>query len=258
MSKKPKVVVFDIETLPNPRLVMERLPSIGNWPGRTLKGELSSILTFGYKINDQKAKTINAWEFPNWEFDRWDDSIMCEAITEILIDADEIAGHNSKRFDIKVIETRMKKHKMPRLPKISHVDTLTAAKNLSLYSNRLDDVAKFLDVDGKLKNGGWPLWVKFMFGEDKAKDRKMMSDYCKQDVEATAQVYKELRPWHGNHSAHKSAIMGSEEKACRICLSESLKSYGLRHKNGQACQRLQCNDCGTWSYRAKKGKIKLL
>jgi DNA polymerase elongation subunit (family B) len=127
--KKPRILYFDIETLPDPKEVYRRLPSIGQWPGRTLKGELGAIISFGYMFEgDKKPRAINAWDFPNWETNRWDDSEVCKAIYALFEEADEIVSHNGKRFDSKFIQTRFMKHRISAPPKVKHVDTIQVLK----------------------------------------------------------------------------------------------------------------------------------
>lgn len=249
-DKKPKIVYWDLETLPNPESVYKRLPSIGQWPGRTLKGELGSILCFGYQIEGQrKPKSINLWDFPTWEKDRQDDSLMVQAIYEILHDADEIVTHNGKRFDLKYLNTRLVKHGLPILPKIHHVDTKVVLKrHLSLYSNSLDAAAKFMGIEEKMKiNDKWSLWYRIAFGIHTKKDLKIMDKYCKQDVDVLRQLHRATLSLHGNDSVNKNVWVDANKKVCPSCGSSDLTSNGHRVTGGTKYKRMFCGNCGSWS-----------
>lgn len=244
---KPKIVLFDLETLPNIRKIAERIPSIGAWPGRTMKADINSIICFGYKIEGhKKAKCINAWDFPKrWKANRNDDYDVVKAAYDILKDADGIVTHNGKKFDIKVLNTRLKFHGLPSLPKIPHMDTVLASRrHLSLYSNRLDDLATFLGVENKLENGGWDLWVQIMF-DDTKKSKDLMAKYCKQDVEVLHQVYDKMRP-HFTNIPNYNLWAGTEHN-CPSCGSVKVQKHGIRATKTAMIQRYRCLDCGSTS-----------
>ena len=138
-NKKPKILFFDLETLPNHMEIYKRLPGFGDWPGRGFKTELHSIISFGYMFEgDAKAKIINGWDFQTaWKKDRFNDKPLLEAASKLILQADQVVTHNGKQFDWKAMQTRLAKHGLPALPKVPHVDTKVVAKSkLSLYSNR--------------------------------------------------------------------------------------------------------------------------
>ena len=247
---EPKIVFWDLETLPDPRKIYDRIPSIGAWPGRTFKAQLQSILCFGYKIaGEDKAHSINAWDFDGFNENRHDDSAVVHAAYEVLHDADEIVTHNGKRFDVKVLNTRLLKYGLPPLPKINHVDTKQVAKrSLSLYSNSLAEVAKFLNVSEKMHwNDKWSTWTNIAFGTNKADDLRLMDEYCKQDVDTLEQVYLKLRAFHGNDSVNKNHWISPDNLACPTCGSTELMKNGVRRSKTQVYQRYICGSCGTSS-----------
>ena len=95
----PKIVVWDLETMPNPREVIKRLPGMGAWPGRTLKADLNSIICFGYKIvGEKKTYSINGWDYKkDWKKDRHNDYNVVKYAYEILKDADAIVTQNDPK-----------------------------------------------------------------------------------------------------------------------------------------------------------------
>lgn len=249
--KQPKIVHWDLETLPDPREIYKVIPSIGAWPGRTFKAELQSIMCFGYKIEgESEAKCLNVWDFTD---DFQNDAALAHLAYEILHDADEIVTHNGKRFDLKVLNTRLAKWGLPPLPKIHHVDTkVVCSRNLSLYSNSLANVAKFFGLDDKMTfSNKWGMWERIAFKEHTKEDLEVMAEYCKQDVEVLQQIYQRTRPFHGNMSVNKN-VVNPNEMLCPVCGSHEIVSNGWRISGGNAFQRMQCLDCGSWSKLNKK------
>lgn len=241
---EPKLVLFDLETLPNMKEVMKIFPNISAYPGLSLKASINSIICFGYKIyGDSKVHCVNAWDFKNWDKDINDDSKVVEAAYEILKDADGIITHNGRRFDWKFLQTRLLYHKMAPLPNIRHIDTCTESKrNLFTFNNRLNTVAQFLTDQEKMENGGWNLWIKV--SERDPKSMKLMTEYCRQDVLVLEEVFKRLRPLIKNIPNYNMFSEG-EKRICPSCGSSRIKKHGMRYTNVSAYQRYICKDC--WS-----------
>lgn len=240
---KPRIILWDLETLPDLKEVMKVLPGIGQWPGRTLKASINSIICFGYKeLGEAQAHCINAWDVdPDAEVN--DDSYVVHAAYEVLKDADAIVTHNGKKFDLKVLNTRLVKYGLPPLHKINHVDTKVVAKRLMLYSNRLGDVSNFLGGESKLENGGWDLWCKVVDKDPAA--RKLMAEYCKQDVQVLEQVYNGLRPLMLNTEVPNYNLFSDDSQVCTNCGSHNLQKNGTRLLTTGKRQRYLCGDCGT-------------
>ena len=224
--------------------VMTIFPSIGNWPGRTFKAELSSIICFGFKrLGDKKAKCLNAWDYPGWKKNINDDKQLVKDAYDILKDADEIVTHNGKSFDVKVLNTRLLFHGLPPLPKIMHTDTKGVAGKVSFYSKRLGDVSKFFNGGGKLENGGWDLWVQVRKRSRKA--MKLMTQYCKQDVIALEEVYIGLMPLMSTGKMDHNVFREGDEIICPNCGGKKLIGNGTRTTKTQIQKRLRCKGCGT-------------
>lgn len=253
MTDGPKIVIFDLETLPDPEAVYDRLPSIGAWPGRTFKAELHTILSFGYKLlGDKEAKCINSWDVSD---NPTDDSGVVQMAYDMLHDADEIVTHNGKSFDVKVLNTRLMYYGMPPLdPKIKHVDTKIVLKSkLSLYSNSLKEAAKFFGVSDKMHwDDKWATWKRFAFGRDTEADRVTMDMYCKQDVDVLEEIYMKTRSLHGNASVNKQQWKTDLALACPTCGSDNIHRNGTRRSVKHKYRRYLCNNCGS---SFKGGKI---
>lgn len=251
---EPKIIFWDLETLPDPNMVLKNLQSIGNWPGRTMKAEMNSIISFGYKfLGADEAEVVNAWDFPNWDEDVNDDSALVGFIYEMLKQADGICTHNGKSFDVKVLNTRLAKHGYPPLHKIPHADTkIVAKRGLSLYSNSLNNVAKFFGCENKLKHDGWDMWMA-MYKRDR-RSMDLMSRYCAQDVEVLEQVFLKLRPYMKNSELPNYNIFTTHGvPVCPNCGSDKVHRNGTRMLKGGPEQRYLCTQCGTGHY-IKVGK----
>lgn len=246
--KSPKIVYWDLETSPDPRNVYRILPSIGSWPGRSFKAELHKVISFGYRIEgEKKAKIINAWDFKSYRDKRGliDDTEVVKAGYNILKDADLIVTHNGKSFDVKVMQTRLAGMGLAPLPPLKHFDTKVVAKNkLSLYSNSLSEVAKYLKCTDKMSfSNKWSLWERIAFNEETTQDRKLMSKYCIQDVDTLREVYHKLKPFAPNQSV--SYQLFSEDTVCSNCGGKHLISNGQIVRKRGVVQRLLCKSCGT-------------
>jgi len=100
LSKPPKIVAFDLETIPNLREALTVWPQLSNYPGQTLKASINSIVCFGWKIlGEPEAQVISAWDFPSWLHDVNDDRELLRFAFDMLKDADGVITQNGKAFD---------------------------------------------------------------------------------------------------------------------------------------------------------------
>lgn len=254
MNNEPKIVLLDIETLPDLKAVMSVLPSLGDYPGLTLKASINSVICFGYKVlGDDKARVISAWDdVKRWSKDVNDDTYVLGKIVEILKDADAIITHNGKRFDWRFIQTRLLGHGLDPLPKLIHIDTCMLAKqHLFTFNNRLNTLAKFMTDEEKLENGGWKLWEGVLRRDEKS--QKLMAKYCAQDVEALHAVFNKLRPFI-NNLPNYNQFRTSEKICCPNCGSTRIYRDGNRVMKERILQRFKCKDCGTLSSIQREGK----
>jgi DNA polymerase elongation subunit (family B) len=243
-KKEPKIVLFDIETLPDLRMAMQHFTELSRYPGLTLKASINSIICFGYKVvGEKETHCISAWDYPSWNKDVNDDARIVEEAYRILSDADAVVTHNGKRFDWKFLQTRILKHGMKPLQDTKHIDTCSLAKsNLLLFNNRLNTLAKTFGVQQKLDNGGWDLWVKVLQRDKKAMET--MVKYCKQDVNVLNDVFKVLRPFAKNIPNYN--LYGSSPKGtCPNCGGTRLEKSGFITTKTQKRQRYKCKDCGS-------------
>lgn len=244
---QPKIVIFDLEIIPDLKQALKVWPRLGSWPGKTLRASVTTICSIGYKvIGDQSATVLNAWDYPNWKKDINDDSELCRQFYDIIKDADAVVTHNGIRFDWKYYQTRILKHGLGPLPKIPNLDTKKiASSELFLFDNKLDTLSDFFLEDKKLDHEGWDLWVAVC--EDDPKAKAKMSKYCKQDVELTHRNFTKLKPFFKNIPNYNLFTSVSIARVCANCGSTRLKSNGWRYTKTRAYQRLQCIDCKSWT-----------
>lgn len=238
-------MLLDLETLPNLPEALKVWTGLSNYPGQTLKASITSIICAGWKVLGSKhTHCINAWDFPAWKKNVNDDEAVCRAIYDILKDADCVVTHNGKRFDWKFLQTRLLFHGLQHLPKIHHVDTCAEAKkNMLIFNNRLNTVARFLTDTEKMDHEGWELWVK-VHGRDK-KAMRTMSEYCKQDVIVLEKVFEKLRPMIGS-LPNQNLFNPLKEKACPGCGSSRLEARGYSLTKTRRYHRYVCKDCRSW------------
>lgn len=248
---EPRVVCFDLETLPIMRQALLVWPQLSNFPGRTLKASLNSICCFGYKVlGEGEARVISAWDFPEWSADVNDDTPLLKAALEVLEGADALVTQNGKSFDEKVLQTRLLLRGLPNLPTLNHVDTKLLAKKFSFFSNSLKYLAEQLTEERKQENEGWNLWVR-VYDRDPLACAEM-AEYCKHDVKTTEAIYKKLRVAAKGANVLPNynlfAQGGEGRNLCPHCGSSRLKSEGVRSTKTRTYRRYNCKDCGAWSH----------
>ena len=249
MSKDLRIILLDCETLPDLKAALEVWPSLSDYPGQTLKASISSVICAGWKVYGKKeTHCINAWDFPEWKKNVNDDRPLLKAISDVLLGADVVVTHNGKSFDWRFLQTRLRHHKMPTLPKLMHIDTkLIARREVYVLNNRLQTLLRYFTDREKFENGGWPLWVAVHGRDQKAQSK--MARYCKHDVLGLEALFTVFMPFVKLPNAN----MFTDEVVCPTCSSQDLQRRGDRLTLSKVFQRFQCNSCGAWSSMHKKG-----
>lgn len=246
---KPKILIFDIETLPIMREMLKNYPRFSDYPGLTMKASVTSIICVGHKwLDDKQTNCISAWDFKGrWKKNVSDDLAVCKAAHKVLSQADVVITHNGKRFDWKHLQTRFMANGLRPLHEIPHIDTvLLARRNLLVFNNKLGTLGKFLVNDDKRDNGGWELWEKVFYRDPEA--CKEMVAYCKQDVNLLEKIFKKLLPFVKNMPNHNLFRRDGLE-VCPNCGSYDLVKNGTQiMKNGWRQKHL-CNGCGSTPYK---------
>jgi DNA-directed RNA polymerase subunit RPC12/RpoP len=176
--------------------------------------------------------------------DHTDDRAILESLHGVLDDADIVVAHNGNRFDIPKINARLIQAGLEPPSPYKKIDTFQVAKRqFAFTSNRLDSIAEFLGIGGKVSTGGFELWVRCLEGDKEAFEK--MVEYNIQDVHLLEEVYKRMLPWIPNHP--NVANLADEGAACPKCGSKHLQRRGYSYTQVGKYQRYQCMSCGGWS-----------
>lgn len=167
---------------------------------------------------------------------------MIQGIYDLIDEADAIIHYNGTKFDIPTLNHEFIYDRLSPPSTYVEIDLLkTARRKFRLPSNKLDYVAKYLGLSGKVKHMGLQLWHDCMDGCPKA--WRIMERYNKKDVTLLEDVYNVLLPWIDGHPNWGHYIDG--EVVCRKCGSTNVKKNGLERKTVVPYQRYRCTDCGT-------------
>lgn len=225
---------FDIETSPNIVYTWRAGWNITITPESII--EERRIICISYKWEGRDKVHRLTWD------ENQDDKQMLISFINIANTADELIAHNGDRFDIKWIRTRCIFHRIPMFPQYRTLDTLKKAKSSFYFnSNKLDYIAKFLNVGAKMETGGYDLWKNVMANDLDA--LKTMGEYCDQDVIVLEAVYQEMKDYF-KQNTHEGVLEGRFKFSCPSCSSTKVEYLKLNTTPMGAIRRLMnCNIC---------------
>lgn len=235
--KKPRILLFDIETAPNLAYVWTKYLE-----GSVIEfKEEWHMLSFAWKwLGEQTTHCLTM-------HNHLTDKHLVKALHSLFCKADVLVGHNGDSFDIKKSHARFLHYGLPPPPPLPSVDTKKVAKRyFNFNSNSLNDLGMSLGLGTKVKHSGFDLWKGCM--ANKASSFREMSRYNKQDVVLLEKLYNKMLPWMQNHPSVSMFKDGAD--GCPTCGSKRVISNGFRVTNAKRYRRLQCQDCGNW----RKGK----
>jgi hypothetical protein len=238
---EPRILIWDIETA----------PGIAYFWGKKWDARIPRIIQHGYLLSvSYRWVGDDEVHFIRKAKGRTDnDKALTLAIWRLLDEADAAIAHNGDKFDMKEVHTRFLKHGLGAPSPTIQIDTLKIARqNFNLPSNRLNDLAVFLGLEGKASNTGFDTWLGCMNDDPQAWD--IMENYNKQDIVVLENVYYALRPYMnlpGKTGNKFNAQQWYGYYTCTNCGSPNTrvrKEYrtraGWRHAT-------QCQDCGGWA-----------
>lgn len=196
-----KRLFWDIESAPNIGLFWRSGFKLNIGPENIIKER--AIICIGYKWSHEKEAHILYWDK-----DQNDRKMLAEFI-RVLEQADEIVGHNLDRFDMPWAKTRCLFHNLPPIPDCRQIDTLKWARSKFYFnSNKLDYIAKFLGLGGKIKTE-FGLWKDVLLNHC-PKALNKMGKYCKYDVILLEKVWGKLSQLVP-HKTHVGVLSGGEK-----------------------------------------------
>lgn len=234
MNRKPRILLFDIETSPHLSY---------NW-GKYEQNALAfksygTLLCFAWKWLGQD--TTHVLGRPHVKNERE----LLLRLKALLDRADVVIAHNGASFDVKMVNGYFVHHRIKPPSPYKVIDTkLVARKYFRFVSNKLDDLGDYLHLGRKMQTGGMNLWFDCMKGDKKAW-RTMMA-YNKQDVILLEKVYLCLRPYMDNHPNFNTLL--NRLTSCPNCGSKVIQSRGFDMKGLSRYRRFQCRSCGSWSH----------
>lgn len=234
----PKILVVDIETAP---MLASVWGLYDNVIGVSQIDKHSHLMSAAAKwVGSSKVMYKDQRSKKNVE----DDKDLVVWLRSLLDEADIVVGQNSKRFDIRTINSRIEFHKLKTYSDFRHQDTkIIAKKALNLPSYSLAYMSEFFKLKyQKLthkKFEGFTLWKECLKGNLKA--WREMEVYNKHDVLATEELWKRLIKW--DTSINFNVFYDDNENRCS-CGSFVLVKWGYRFKNGGKYQRYSCTECG--------------
>jgi uncharacterized protein YprB with RNaseH-like and TPR domain len=238
MKTNKRRLFFDIETSPNVVLSWRTGYELTIPHDNILKERAIICICWKWEGTDEVHSLT-------WDRRQCDKKMLKEFVA-IINSADEAIGHNSDRYDLKWLKTRCLYHRIPMYPNYTTLDTLKAAKSQFLFnSNKLDYIAKFLGLGGKMETGGFDLWKAIVLDKCMESLKKMVA-YCQKDVVLLEQVYQELRTY-APHKFNYATAYGGECRDCPNC--ESLRTHLSKTKTtalGVLKRQMRCNECGTY------------
>jgi len=235
--KYPKILLFDIETLPM-------------W-----------IRVWGlYKQHPNIKQIVKDWIVLSWaakwlhepemmsdilspqEIEKRDDERICKSIWKLINEADIIIAHNLIRFDIKKLNSRFMIHDMLPPSPYQMVDTLKHSYNIAAHtSHKLDWLGQLIRNEGKIDTD-YELWIKCEEGDKES--LKYMLAYNKEDVTLLEEVYLWMRPWMRSHP-NIGIYMDLKEPVCSNCGSDDIVfSHKPYLTAAGKYETIRCNSCG--------------
>jgi len=230
-----KILLLDIETSPHLSWHFQRRKV--TIPRKHTEQE-SRIICWAAKWYGQKTIHCRA---------AWDESFeeMMERLWALMDEADVIVGFNSKKFDVRRINSEFLRMGISQPSPYDQVDLYREiTKHFAFSANRLDDILEELGMETKYSNSGMDLWVNVMHGDVSA--RAEMKRYNKQDVKVTEELYDRIKGWITTHP-NWGLFIDDENPVCTNCGSSHVIKHKERRTRTRRYTQYQCQDCGAYA-----------
>ena len=265
----PKVLVFDIETLPiigtfwdtgkqyipHQNIIEDYV--VLSWSAKYL----FSPRGMGDILTSKEAQTRMESVLSGKEHNA--DERIIRHIWKLIDEADCLISQNGIKFDIKKLNTRFLFYGLNPPRPFHHIDTLQAANSaFAVSSHSLDYMMRFLRLARKLPTN-YALWLRCMRGDSKA--LKEMNTYGMNDTFILEDYYAKIRAWipnHPNFSAytHRYVDLKAGENSCPVCrhvINESALDGRYRTPLGYVYRSFRCLHCGVVGRLNERDKQKI-
>lgn len=233
-----KILLYDVETRPTSAFVWSA------WKQNVAASQVQEhgrVICWAAKwLGDPDSKTKFGAE---WEDTKED---FIQTLWDLMAEADAVITYNGNKFDEPVVRTEYARRGLTPCPPNKSIDLYQVVrKQFRLLHNRMDSVAEFLGIPGKVSTGGFQLWVDVMDGDPSA--RKKMKKYNIQDIRVLEGIYHALLPWIHNHPSLSHYSTDTDLYSCPRCGSVHVQKRGEYKTKVSTFQRYHCQDCGSWS-----------
>lgn len=235
-----KVLLFDIETAPMLSY------HFGLWNQNINTANIykdGCILTWSAKwlFNEE----VIQYKITPEEVEERNDERIVRALWNILDECDIAIGHNVDGFDKRVANQRFLKWKLNPPSFYETIDTLKHSRKAFKHnSNRLDDICKFLEIEGKMETPKG-LWRDAVEGDEAA--IQLMADYCDQDVRILEDVYLAMRSFIKPHPNIGLLEATDNGYTCPTCGGHEFEFAGEYRTYVNIYDNLRCKGCGSLS-----------
>jgi proteasome lid subunit RPN8/RPN11 len=237
----PKVLLFDIETLPMEAFTWTLFKPMLNH-GNIIKDWCCVSWSAKWLFEDKMMSDVLT---PKEALKRDDKRIM-QSLWVLLDQANIIIAHNSVKFDVPRSNTRFFLNGLKPPSPYQIIDTLKIAKReFRFSSNRLNYMGILIARKGKLETN-FDLWKKCVNGDAEALE--YMVKYNEEDVFLLEEVYNEMKPWMHSHP-NLAVYSEATDSRCPVCLSTNIQTYGEYVTMVGRYDAIRCNDCGAPSRR---------
>ena len=250
MSKKPKILIYDIETAPALAWIWKPGYGINVAPSQLHKDSRWDIITIAYKWYGQK--TVHCLD---WGLKKQNSREMLAKFLTVWEKADAVITYNGDSFDNKRIQTLAAKHGLKPFAPVMSLDLFPLVKkHFSLLSNSLDEVAKYFGVGRKIKTD-MSLWTGVMYKD--AQSLRDMRTYNKGDVVVTEEVLDRISEYVDWKKKIAVFINKDSQITCPnpACLSDNVRKNGWYIAKTIKHYRLECKDCSNqWATTKRLNK----